>query len=1771
MEDLKIQNAEIPTAFSSGPSPNKQPDIKLLNEKKKRRRLGPIGLLLWKNLLVRRRHYVILLFEILLPTLFALLFAGFKAVVPTIDAVNTLVNTSFTEYGESDLARRIITSREKRSNITFIIGYAPTNNKTDEIMKAFETGLQKYRGFTKLKLRGFPSEDAIIDYNTYNGLNTDKERVKEKLRAAIVFENGFSPLSSSMRLSYKIRLVDVEFQTEKIYDSIKFPGPVSGSAGKGYQQTSGSFAAIQVFMDKAITQVVTMKSIKQKISVQAFPYPPYKSKVDFSSLITPVLPIFLVTGFIFIVPSILRKVVAEKESGIKELMKMMGLCSYQHWIGWMVDSLLVVMVSVTIVVILLFTRLRPEAEAFLVHSSPGVWWLTLMLYAMAAISFLFFLSTLFQSAIIAVSVGMVFWIVSYIALAVPLLRNYENLSLSDKMASCLLPNMGLHWAVKLMHSLEFQGFGAQWSNLSQPSNTLDDFALQHVMIMFVISSIMYNVLTMYLEIVLPSKYGLTKPWYFIFQRSFWRKQTSILYENELAEMKKSTDDKLEDGFEAEPTTLKRSVEIKNLEKTFTTRKDLKLAVDGLTLNMFEGQITVLLGCNGAGKTTLISMLTGLFGPSSGQARIYGFDIASEMNSIRKELGYCSQHDILFDKLTVRESLLFFGLLKGLSWEEASKEISTLLERLQLTEKTHSIAGCLSGGQKRKLSLAMAIIGGSKLVVMDEPTAGMDPEARRVVWDLLLEIRKSRTMLLTTHFMEEADILGDRIAIMSAGRIHCCGSTLFLKQHYGSGYTLKLSVYSSALKSHSKAILDLVRSYTPEAYWKEKLNENQQNDICDIGIALPRQNDTNDTAHFPALFAELSQRKDELGILHIGLPLTTMDEVFAKVAEETGEGQIFVETSNKGSTDISIDTGDENSRNVRTVSGLFLLLQHTQGLLIKRYLYTSRKKLLFTTQLLLPILLSIASVLVFNATIAPLPSRPALKIDIGSYKNPKAIYTTTNETYELGNFYRSAVEQNRHQTNAEAVFVNDNINNALIQIAQEDELEYRERFVIAAEFTDSDIRAMFQTIPIHASPLSINLVTNALLRNMMPSDGAVITLTVTNHPLTSGLNNLLLDATPNPSAAKNLPLIYVLLLPLGLSTLAAGFVVFPLDERLCRAKHLQLMTGIRAAVFWMSSFVWDFFLVILLTTVMIFCFPIFENYSAFTTGGATSTFFLIILVFGISAISFSYLFSLMMPSVAGGFAFLAVLNMFMGMLWTIVVHTTEQSNFFDLADNLRWVGRLFPSFGASLSLMRFVEKVGYNSKCNMVTDQVKQVVCNPNFANNDVRIFVEDYQSCCDNCADFKEHGVSCFELKPFLEWDGTAESEHISADIILPGIGQELTIMLLFSCIYLFLLFTLEYTKSRGILNFPGILRKFRFSQETIDPDVEAENKRVSSLASKREIHKDAIVVENLCKRFGTFAAVSNMNFGVHRGECYGLLGVNGAGKTTLFQMMTGNLDPTSGNVHICCRTLKSDNKLYMKQIGYCPQYDGLINCLSGQEMLELFCRLRGIHPNYIKAEAGKWLERYGLSSSANVQCGNYSGGMKRRLSAAIAMVGHPNVILLDEPTSGVDPVSRRQFWALVKAGKDAGQALILTSHSMEECEALCSRLSIMVNGQLRCTGTVQHLKSKLSPGFTLVFKLNQQLILTHKDEIRQMSEVICKAFQPCVLKEEHESVVEFRVERTEIDWEIIFSTLEKLKSNFSGIMESYSVYEASLDEIFLSIAKSKSSDRRALWNWSWK
>lgn len=265
---------------------------------------------------------------------------------------------------------------------------------------------------------------------------------------------------------------------------------------------------------------------------------------------------------------------------------------------------------------------------------------------------------------------------------------------------------------------------------------------------------------------------------------------------------------------------------------------------------------------------------------------------------------------------------------------------------------------------------------------------------------------------------------------------------------------------------------------------------------------------------------------------------------------------------------------------------------------------------------------------------------------------------------------------------------------------------------------------------------------------------------------------------------------------------------------------------------------------------------------------------------------------------------------------------------------------------------------------------------------------------------------------------------------------------------------------------------------EVEDEGVIAENERIISGGAKG----DLILADNLVKKYSNGKyAVNKLSFGIPPGQCFGLLGINGAGKTTTMAMLTAEFPPSSGDARLDGFSVTTEPEQTRRRIGYCPQFDAHFMNLTGTEHVRLYAEIKGVRKDSIEEAVRSKLDEVGLNEyDSDRLSSEYSGGMKRKLSVACATIGNPQIVFLDEPSTGMDPVSRRNLWNVISnmvtghTGLNPSKktSVILTTHSMEECEALCPRIGIMAGGKLKCLGSAQNLKSRYGTGYQIELKV---------------------------------------------------------------------------------------------------
>lgn len=298
-----------------------------------------------------------------------------------------------------------------------------------------------------------------------------------------------------------------------------------------------------------------------------------------------------------------------------------------------------------------------------------------------------------------------------------------------------------------------------------------------------------------------------------------------------------------------------------------------------------------------------------------------------------------------------------------------------------------------------------------------------------------------------------------------------------------------------------------------------------------------------------------------------------------------------------------------------------------------------------------------------------------------------------------------------------------------------------------------------------------------------------------------------------------------------------------------------------------------------------------------------------------------------------------------------------------------------------------------------------------------------------------------------------------------------------------------------------------------------------------------------LTKRFGALAALNLVDLRVPRGSVLGLLGHNGAGKTTLVRILSTVLPPTSGSARVGGYDVVRDARQVRRIIGLTGQYAAVDEQLTAVGNLVLIARLLGASPAQARGRAHELLEVFDLTSAANRLCRTFSGGMRRRLDLAASLIGTPDLIFLDEPTTGLDPVSRSALWDVIRARIDDGATALLTTQYLEEADHLADSIAVLSDGAIVAAGTVAQLKAEVG-GTTI------HLAVVDADEARQVAERLRESGRPAVLDRESEVVTP--VDRSS-DLVDVLQALSGLPVRVTAVR----LAEPTLDDVFLSFTGS--------------
>ncbi|KAI1337066.1 hypothetical protein F5Y15DRAFT_170215 [Xylariaceae sp. FL0016] len=1000
-------------------------------------------------------------------------------------------------------------------------------------------------------------------------------------------------------------------------------------------------------------------------------------------------------------------------------------------------------------------------------------------------------------------------------------------------------------------------------------------------------------------------------------------------------------------------------------------RDPVVAVDKLTLNAGRGQILALLGANGSGKSTTLDSIAGISKLTSGDITIDGTG----------GLGIAPQKNVLWDELTVEEHIRIFNRLKSPKNKASREEIRQLITSVDLEPKLKAKSKTLSGGQKRKLQLGMMLTGGSAVCCVDEVSSGIDPLSRRKIWDILLAERGKRTIIMTTHFLDEADLLADHIAILSKGTLRAQGSSVELKDRLGAGY--RIHVFNAREIKDSPMIEGVQRK---------------------VGFDV-----VSYLAPSSSLAAQVIKALENAGIQDYKFSSPTIEDVFLQVAEEVhGEDGVTPNSKLDGEKQVSseeiVAVTESDKDGLGLLSGQPIGFFKQTGILMRKRLTVFKTNWFpYVAAFLIPIVAAaLTSLYVTNQQ--PPGCSPSSENSGGSSSSefnklysdtflavgPSSQFDEATVSSLFGPVLQGMGSGTDSSGSTSAAGGASNIMTSFFESlhfvdslsAFNDFIVQNRKNVTPAGWWLGDANSA-PTIAYQADLASI--YTSIFGQNALD-------IMLTN---TSIATNFVQFDTPwAPSTGNSLQL--MIYLALCFAAYPAFFGLYPNIERRRNVRGLQYSNGVRSLPLWVAYTTFDFVIVLVSSALATAIFAASSD-----VWYHVGYLFVIFMLYGLASILLSYVISLFCNNQLSTYAFSAAGQAVGFLIYFIAYITTlTYAPVTTIDSSLLVVHFVVSAFVPIGSIFRalFVALNLFNTTCD--GDQIRS------------------------NPSDILAYGgpilylvIQCLILFAVLLWHDSGAGRTILNRLTQKAIKPS---------------------------NAPSIS----------DEEVANELDRVNSTPQE----SDGLRVLHLTKTFGKNTAVDNVTFGVQHGEVFALLGPNGAGKSTTISLIRGDIQPSlnGGDVLVENTSVSRRRAAARAHLGVCPQFDA-IDSMTVLEHLCFYARIRGI-PD-IDHNVRAVLRAVGLEAFSTRMASALSGGNKRKLSLGIALMGNPSVVLLDEPSSGLDAAAKRIMWRTLGAIVP-GRSILLTTHSMEEADALASRAGILAKRML-AMGTIENLRQR--------------------------------------------------------------------------------------------------------------
>uniref|UniRef100_A0A4W2IAX0 ATP binding cassette subfamily A member 6 n=1 Tax=Bos indicus x Bos taurus TaxID=30522 RepID=A0A4W2IAX0_BOBOX len=1394
----------------------------------------------------------------------------------------------------------------------------------------------------------------------------------------------------------------------------------------------GGFVPLQAAINAAIIQVTTNHYVMEELmSVTAVNMKtlPFIFKENLQN------EMFIFYCLLYFSPLIyfLSLNVARERKKYKDLMNLMGLQDSAFWLSWgLIYAAFIFVTSIIITVIITSTEI-------IILTGFTVIFTLFFLYGLSLIALAFLMTVLLKKTILT---SLVVFLLTLFWGGVGLSAFYQQLPSPLKWIFSICSPFAFSAGINQIIHLDYTMNGVIF-----PDASGDSYIMIATFSILTFDALLYLALALYFDKILP--YGNEShysPLFFLNSSPcFQHRRTGSHVTWKDVDPEPAADEYCEPV--APELHGREAIRIRNVKKVYKEKTGKVEVLKGLSFDIYEGQITAVLGHSGAGKSALLRILSGSSVPTAGSVTIYNKNLSEmqDLEEIRKITGVCPQFNVQFDTLTVKENLRLFAKIKGIQPKDVEQEVQRVLLELDIQNIQDNLATLLSEGQKRKLTIGIALLGDPQVLLLDEPTAGLDPFSRHRIWNFLRERKADRVILLSTNLMDEADMLADRKVILSKGRLKCAGSSVFLKRRWGLGY--HLSLYRNETCDPEK-ITSLINHHIPDAKLKTESKEK-------LVYTLPAER----TNKFPDLFSDLDE-DCSLGVLSYEVSTSTLNEVFTKLEGNSMAEQDFEQV------EMSRDTGRlhemdppcppaPETQKAMSIAGLWRLQFWAMARLRFLQLRRGKKGLLILAshgQRMFPLIVESIFYAMLNET-ADLEFKPELYfLSPGQLpQGPRTSLLIINNTESnIEDFIQSLKHQN-------IILEVDDFEN---RNGTEDP-SYNGAIIVSGKRKDYGFSVVCNTKQLHCFPVLMSVVSNALLR--MFNQTQRIRTERSSYPLVSSFFLFFVTCSLSPYIAMN-----------------------SVSDYKKRTKSQLWISGLFPSAYWCGQALVDVSLYSLMLLAMYLIFYLANREHIYLT--SRIVFVVLTLGYAASLVSLMYVI-----------AFIFRKRRKNSGLWSFCFY-------------------------------------------------IVSIYTNSSFSNFQCNI----------------KHSRVCLEIHRYWIKYQEANYDLSAADFLVCLIPYFQALL------FMFVLRCLEAKCGKKIMQKDPVFRISPQSRDARsnaeepigeDEDVQAERIRTATALNTSIEEKPVIIASCLHKEYAgqkkrcfsrrrKKTAVRNVSFCVKKGEILGLLGPNGAGKSSSVRMISGMTTPTAGEVELTGYGSDPDQQgdISIRFLGYCPQENVLWPSLTTREHLEVFAAVKGLRRADAHMAISRLVDAFRLHEQLDVPVQKLSGGAARKLCFVLSLLGDPPILLLDEPSTGLDPAEQKQQ-TVQRAVRNTARGALLTTHSMAEAEAVCDRVAIMVSGRLRCIGSIQHLKNSLGKDYILELKLKEasQGMSVHTEVLR--------LFPRAALQERYSSSSAYRLPVQDVQpLSQAFHKLETVKRNFN--LEEYSLSQCTLGKVFLELSK---------------